>query len=73
MLTLDKIDPELDTLIAAVANGRLEARVIDTRVFKIFNGKIISEIHIDKIKTNRNDPCICGSGKKYKKCCLKGK
>jgi hypothetical protein len=19
--------------------------------------------------TNRNDPCICGSGKKYKKCC----
>jgi len=22
-----------------------------------------------KLKTNRNDPCICGSGKKYKKCC----
>jgi hypothetical protein len=21
-------------------------------------------------KTNRNDPCICGSGLKYKKCCL---
>lgn len=21
------------------------------------------------IKTGRNDPCICGSGKKYKKCC----
>jgi len=21
-------------------------------------------------KTGRNDPCICGSGKKYKKCCL---
>lgn len=21
-------------------------------------------------KTNRNDPCPCGSGKKYKKCCL---
>lgn len=20
-------------------------------------------------KTNRNDPCPCGSGKKYKKCC----
>ena len=20
-------------------------------------------------KTNRNDPCTCGSGKKYKKCC----
>jgi len=21
------------------------------------------------MKTNRNDPCICGSGKKYKNCC----
>ena len=20
-------------------------------------------------KPNRNDPCVCGSGKKYKKCC----
>ena len=23
-----------------------------------------------KNKTGRNDPCTCGSGKKYKKCCL---
>jgi len=23
-----------------------------------------------QIKTGRNDPCPCGSGKKYKKCCL---
>ncbi len=22
-------------------------------------------------KTGRNDPCPCGSGKKYKQCCLK--
>ncbi len=21
-------------------------------------------------KLGRNDPCVCGSGKKYKKCCL---
>jgi len=25
---------------------------------------------IAHLKTNRNDPCTCGSGKKYKKCCL---
>ncbi|MCA9066566.1 MAG: SEC-C domain-containing protein, partial [Planctomycetaceae bacterium] len=25
----------------------------------------------DEPKTGRNDPCPCGSGKKYKKCCLK--
>lgn len=24
----------------------------------------------DKIKVERNDPCPCGSGKKYKKCCM---
>jgi len=24
----------------------------------------------DKEKVGRNDPCICGSGKKFKKCCL---
>jgi preprotein translocase subunit SecA len=23
-----------------------------------------------KIKVGRNDPCPCGSGQKYKKCCL---
>jgi len=24
----------------------------------------------DAPKVGRNDPCLCGSGKKYKKCCL---
>jgi preprotein translocase subunit SecA len=24
-----------------------------------------------RAKVGRNDPCPCGSGKKYKKCCLK--
>jgi uncharacterized protein YecA (UPF0149 family) len=23
----------------------------------------------DTVKVGRNDPCPCGSGKKYKKCC----
>ena len=25
--------------------------------------------HTPSIKIGRNDPCLCGSGKKYKKCC----
>lgn len=25
--------------------------------------------HNQTLKLGRNDPCICGSGKKYKKCC----
>ena len=28
------------------------------------------EQKVDMIKVGRNDPCPCGSGKKYKKCCL---
>ena len=28
-------------------------------------------IKVDK-QPKRNDPCSCGSGKKYKKCCGKG-
>lgn len=28
-------------------------------------------IHNEGAKVGRNDPCPCGSGKKYKKCCLK--
>ena len=36
-------------------------------------GKILSPLNPGKATTHvgRNDPCPCGSGKKYKKCCLK--
>ncbi|HLV80558.1 MAG TPA: DUF1186 domain-containing protein [Chthonomonadaceae bacterium] len=29
--------------------------------------------YVSKVKVGRNDPCPCGSGKKYKKCCGAGK
>ncbi|EIQ7094695.1 SEC-C domain-containing protein, partial [Enterococcus faecalis] len=29
-----------------------------------------SKHSVKKKKIGRNDPCYCGSGKKYKKCCL---
>ncbi len=31
----------------------------------------VKQIVLDKPKVGRNDPCPCGSGKKYKKCCGK--
>jgi hypothetical protein len=36
-------------------------------------GPIQRDIHVSprREKTGRNDPCPCGSGKKYKKCCLR--
>ena len=30
----------------------------------------VEQVHADE-KVGRNDPCPCGSGKKYKKCCGK--
>jgi uncharacterized protein YecA (UPF0149 family) len=30
------------------------------------------QMPVSSIKVNRNDPCPCGSGKKYKKCCGQG-
>lgn len=29
--------------------------------------------NVNKTKIGRNDPCFCGSGLKYKKCCLRKK
>jgi preprotein translocase subunit SecA len=29
-----------------------------------------TEPYIAPYKPGRNDPCVCGSGKKYKKCCM---
>ncbi len=34
---------------------------------------INEDVLCEKKKIGRNDPCPCGSGKKYKKCCLKKK
>ena len=35
----------------------------------IHSRKVNTTIRVEK-KPGRNEPCICGSGKKYKKCCL---
>jgi SEC-C motif-containing protein len=33
------------------------------------DGKLVQEPFIAGQRIGRNDPCSCGSGKKYKKCC----
>ncbi|MGL5086243.1 MAG: SEC-C metal-binding domain-containing protein, partial [Clostridium sp.] len=30
-----------------------------------------NKIVVEEVKIGRNEPCICGSEKKYKKCCGK--
>ena len=34
------------------------------------SGDVLRTIRRDTLRVGRNDPCPCGSGKKYKKCCL---
>jgi len=43
--------------------------------WKFVDGELVGEnpTHRDSPKVGRNDPCPCGSGKKYKKCCGRDK
>ena len=43
--------------------------------WKFEDGELVGEKPIvrEEAKVGRNDPCPCGSGKKYKKCCGRGK
>ena len=42
--------------------------------WKFADGELVGETPTvrEEPKIGRNDPCPCGSGKKYKKCCGKG-
>ncbi len=38
-------------------------------VLKKTNGRVLNQPQVQSKKIGRNDPCFCGSGNKYKKCC----
>jgi uncharacterized protein YecA (UPF0149 family) len=56
---LDQLEDAMEKCIQQISIGLDEAR-------KISAGRTAAPI---KKKIARNDPCPCGSGKKYKKCC----
>ena len=48
---------------------RLETSVIE--IYRYFNWSTTkNRSNVSAVHIGRNDPCFCGSGKKYKKCCL---
>ena len=51
----------------------LKGHTPDSLVQPADQGKLVSfaEAQAHKAKVGRNDPCPCGSGKKYKNCCLR--
>ena len=63
----------------ALFNARIEARIEKTGQSAVLNNPVQpatngvqGTYHSDKT-ANRNDPCPCGSGKKYKNCCMNKK
>lgn len=62
-MTEDEIMREQQKLIDNVR--RIREHFFRPQVQAIIPSPVVTEI-----KTGRNDPCPCGSGRKYKKCCL---
>ncbi len=63
---IEETMPEVAEFFRQIANDEHE----------IFKSVQITENKVwcktrNKIKVNPNKPCICGSGKKFKKCCAK--
>jgi len=63
--SLEEKDPELASFFEDIARGRRPYGVRGIRSNQFLGVPVIS------YKIGRNEPCPCGSGKKYKRCCLK--
>lgn len=53
------------------AKGRTQTAIpMVEKLSKKAHANQVKQAAVKNKKPGRNDPCICGSGKKYKKCCL---
>ena len=57
------IDPYMRTMAALLRQGQPAALIMD----------ILRERERPKVKVGPNDLCPCGSGRKFKKCCMGAK
>lgn len=70
---LEQSDPELAEHLRKIANRqhpvvKVLAVESDATTIITHDGRRIVK---RKVQPGRNDPCSCGSGKKFKKCCLR--
>lgn len=62
---IEEVDPEFAELIKENFKRNNPKVIINgSRVFKVFRD------HVSEVVIERNEICPCGSGKKYKKCCM---
>ena len=70
---LDKIDRDITIfLIKAEIRHNIERKeVVKKQITNDNDNTTTKQPKVNKNKVGRNDPCPCGSGKKYKQCCGK--
>jgi preprotein translocase subunit SecA len=68
-----KVEPQKNQTFVKADNQKMEEKKESTSLLNDSSSETKKPDVIGKGKTGRNDPCPCGSGKKYKKCCGKDK
>lgn len=61
--------PSIDSVSTSNASGMLQSAVNNMLENEISGRRGAGTLRRDQPKVGRNDPCPCGSGKKFKKCC----
>lgn len=56
-------------MLALTGEGLYDVRITGA----VNNNRLVPTGPVGKQVAGRNDPCPCGSGKKFKRCCLRGK
>jgi SEC-C motif-containing protein len=64
----DGDEGEVGFIASFEENGKLE-HIKERSAFKCIDGRWYYTDKLKSKKIGRNDPCLCGSGKKFKKCC----
>jgi preprotein translocase subunit SecA len=60
--------PEASPSPFGAIGGRADAAADSPRPARTGGDDVVRQVKRDEPKVGRNDPCPCGSGKKYKKC-----
>ncbi len=70
---LDRIDKDISIyLMNAEIRQNIERKeVVKNKITNDSDNSATNKPKVNKSKIGRNDPCTCGSGKKYKNCCGK--
>ena len=70
---LDRIDKDISIyLMNAEIRQNIERKeVVKNKITNDSDNSATNKPKVNKSKIGRNDPCSCGSGKKYKQCCGK--